>query len=99
VLLAKYAYTPTAVRPGFRTHLVVATTVLLPALVGLPALSMKFTVAVLRLTVRDSARVAFNAIGCAVEFNCADAIETANNIAMATTATRTKVPVLIDPPR
>src|SRR5438876_5006691 len=98
VLLAKYAYTPTAVRPGFRTHLVVATTLLLPALAALPALNVKLTVAVLRLTVRDSARVAFKAIGCAVEFNCADAIEAAKVIARTTTATRTSVPVLIDPP-
>jgi hypothetical protein len=71
----------------------------LPALAALPALKVKLTELAERLSVSDSARLAFNAIVCAPEFNCADAIDTAKSIAMATTATRTKVPVLIDPPR
>jgi hypothetical protein len=97
--LPKYAYTPTAVRPGFKTQVVVAVTPVLPALVLLPALRVKLTALAERLSVRDSAKVAFKAIGCAVEFNCAEAVETAKLIATATTATRTKVAVLIDPPR
>src|SRR5215467_10540266 len=41
--LPKYAYTPTAVRPGFNTHAVVAVMLVLPAFVPLPAVSVKFT--------------------------------------------------------
>ena len=99
VELAKYAYTPTAVRPGFSTHFVVAVTPVLPAFVLLPALKVKLTALAERLSVSDSDRVAFNAIGCAPEFNCAAAIEAIHNIAVAITAIRTKVPVLIDPPQ
>jgi hypothetical protein len=71
----------------------------LPAFTALPALKVKLTAFAERLSVSDSARVAFNALGCAPEFNtCAGAIEAARVIAKATTATRTNVPVLIDPP-
>jgi hypothetical protein len=99
-LLAKYAYTPTAVRPGCSTHLVVAVMFVLPTFAALPALNVKLTALAERLSVSDSERVAFKAMGCAPEFNaCADAIEAAKVIAKATAATRTNVPVLIDPPK
>src|SRR5215831_16463459 len=71
----------------------------LPALAALPAVSVKFTALAERVSVSDSARVAFRVIGCAPELStCADAIETANVIASVTTATRKNVPVLIFPP-
>ncbi len=97
--LAKYAYTPTAVRPGFKVHAVVAVMAVLPALVALPALSVKFTALAERLSVSDSVKVAFKAIVCAPELSCADAIETANVIASPTIATRKSRPVLIVPPK
>jgi len=47
----------------------------LPALAALPAARVKFTELVDKFTVSDSAKVAFKAIGWAMEFNCADANE------------------------
>jgi hypothetical protein len=47
----------------------------LPALVALPAASVKFTAFAERLRVSDSANVAFSVMVCAPEFNaCAEAI-------------------------
>src|SRR6266568_2544460 len=97
--LAKYAYTPTAVRPGFNVHAVVAVMLVLPALAALPALSVKFTALAERLSVSDSVKLAFKAIVCAPELSCADAMDTANVIAIPTIATRKSVPVLIVPPK
>src|SRR6476660_8337787 len=54
-LLAKYAYTPTAVRPGFNTQVVVAVMFVLPALTALPAVIVKLTALAERLSVSDSA--------------------------------------------
>ena len=53
--LAKYASTVTYVRPGFKTQAVVAVTFVLPALVALPAASVKFTALADNETVSDSA--------------------------------------------
>src|SRR5260370_15834307 len=71
----------------------------LPALLALPALSVKFTALADRFSVSDSVRLAFRAIVCAPELSCADAIETAKVIASTTTAIRKNFPVFIFPPR
>jgi hypothetical protein len=73
--LAKYASIVTFVRPGLRTHAVVAVTLVLPGLLALPAASVKFTAFADRETVSDSDNCAFNAIGCAPELSCAEAKE------------------------
>jgi hypothetical protein len=69
-----------------------------PALVGLPALSVKFTVLAERLRVSDSVRVAFKAIDCAPEFNCAEAIEVESIIASPTIAAQEILAFFIFPP-
>jgi hypothetical protein len=82
--LTKYASTVTCVRPGFKTHAVVAVTFVLPALVALPVASVKFTALADKETVSDSANWAFNAIGCAPEFSdCAEANNAENNTTLA----------------
>src|SRR6266700_80217 len=48
--LAKYAYTPTAVRPGFNVQAVVAVMLVLPGLAALPAASVKLTALADRLS-------------------------------------------------
>jgi hypothetical protein len=69
-----------------------------PALVALPALSVKFTVFAERVRVSDSASLAFKAIVCAPEFSCADAIEAGSVIAKPTIAAQKILPVFIVPP-
>src|SRR6266496_2408507 len=97
--LAKYAYTPTAVRPGFNTHAVVAVMLVLPGLAAAPEVSVKFTALAERFSVSDSVRLALRAIVCAPELSCADAVETASVIASTTSAIRERVNVFISPPR
>src|SRR5207245_4356459 len=97
--LAKYAYTPTAVRPGFNVQAVVAVMLVLPGFAALPALSVKFTALAERFSVRDSVRLALRAMVCAPEFNCADAIDAATVIASTTTAIRKNLPVFIISPQ
>src|SRR5689334_20961787 len=64
----------------------------LPALVALPAVRVKFTALAERLTVNDSPSVAFNAIGCAPEFSaCADAREAGIATSIASSAIRIKL--------
>jgi hypothetical protein len=77
---------------------VVAVTPAEPALVALPALKLKFTVFAERVRVSDSAKVAFNAIVCAPEFSCADAIEDESVIAKPAIAAKKIFPVFIIPP-
>src|SRR5260370_7905293 len=96
--LAKYAYTPTAVRPGFNVQAVVAVMLVVPGFAALPALSVKFTALAERFSVRDSVRLALRAMVCAPEFNCADAIDAAKVIASTATAIRKNFPVFIFPP-
>src|SRR5713101_4563917 len=89
--LAKYAYTPSSVRPGFNVQAVVAVMLVLPGFAALPALSAKFTALAERFSVRDSVRLALRAMVCAPEFNCADAIDAANVIASTATAIRKNI--------
>src|SRR6185437_4522376 len=69
-----------------------------PALVALPALNAKFTVLAERVSVSDSAKLAFKAIVCAPEFNCADANEAENVIAKPAIAAKMILPCFIFPP-
>src|SRR5262249_3777841 len=97
--LAKYAYKPTAVRPGFRTQDVLAMMLELPGLVLLPATSAKFTEFAESVIVIDSCKLALRVIACAAELYCADASEVAKIIASATRATRIRVLLFIVPPQ
>jgi hypothetical protein len=69
-----------------------------PALVALPALKLKFTVFAESVRVSDSARLAFKAIVCAPEFNCAEAIEAESVIANPTITAQEILTVFIFPP-
>jgi hypothetical protein len=71
----------------------------LPALVALPAASVKFTALADRATVSDSVRLAFRAIVCAPELSaCADAMDATHAIPSMTATTRMSLPVFIVPP-
>jgi hypothetical protein len=85
-------------RPAPNVHAVVAVIPAEPALLALPALNAKFTVFAERVSVSDSAKVAFKAIVCAPEFSCADAIEAESVIAKAAKAAPKILPVFIVPP-
>src|SRR5579863_4634734 len=69
-----------------------------PGLLALPALNVKFTVFAERVRVKDSDRLAFKAIACALEFNCAEAIEAGSVIAKPAIAAQKILPVFIVPP-
>ena len=65
---------------------------------ALPAASVKFTAFAERLSVSDSANVAFSAMVCAPEFNaCADAIVVARAKPSAIAVIRETLPVFIFP--
>jgi len=83
----------------FNAHVVVAVMLVLPALVALPAASVKFTALADRATVSDSVRLAFRAIVCAPELSaCADAMDATHAIPSMTATTRMSLPVFIVPP-
>jgi len=69
-----------------------------PALVALPALNVKFTVFAESVRVSDSARLAFKAIVCAPEFNCAEAIDAESAIASPAIAAQEILTFFIFPP-
>ena len=70
----------------------------LPGLAAVPAASVKFTAFAERLSVSDSANVAFSAMVCAPEFNaCAEAIVVAKASPSATAVMREILRVFIFP--
>ena len=67
--LLKNAYRFTLPTLGFNVQVVVAVIDVLPGLLALPELSVKFTALLESVTVTDWLSTAFSVIGCAAEFS------------------------------